>query len=125
MSTNEYEENTLDYESGESQTSSDGEVETVLERWKRTKSKTWGRRSTWSDEIRTETRISNINLKKTEKTRLALKFSQEIRTETHISNFNLKGDLVRNIYVWGGGGDMFRIIYLRGVGVFRIIHRKT
>ena len=101
-------------------------------------------------EIRTETRISNINLKKTEKTRLALKFSQEIRTETRISNFKLKE--VRNIYVWGGGdiwggggylgeyvphyifeggcvphyipenlnlvgifgGDLFRIIYLKG-----------
>ena len=25
--------------------------------------------------------------------------------------------------VWGGGGDMFRIIYLRG-DMFRIIHRK-
>ena len=60
----------------------------------------------FSQEIRTETRISNINLKKTEKTRLALKFSQEIRTETRISNFNLKGDLLRNIYVWGGGGNL-------------------
>ena len=83
----------------------------------------------FSQEIRTETRISNINLKKTGKNRLALKFSQEIRTETRISNFNLKEDLVRNIYDWGGGGifegDMFRIIYLKGVGVFRIIHRKT
>ena len=58
----------------------------------------------FSQEIRTETRISNINLKKTEETRLALKFSQEIRTEKRISNFNLKGYLVRNIYVWGGGG---------------------
>ena len=72
--------------------------------------------------------ISNINLNKTEKTRFALKFFQEIRTETRISNFNLKGGLVRNIYVWGdiwgGGGDMFRIIYLKGGGVFCIIHRK-
>ena len=43
-------------------------------------------------EIRTETRISDIDLKKIEKkNRLALKFSQEIRTETRISNFNLKG----------------------------------
>ena len=50
--------------------------------------------------------ISNINLNKTEKTRFALKFSQEIRTETRISNFNLKGDLVRKIYV-GGGGDIW------------------
>ena len=58
----------------------------------------------FSQEIRTETRISNINLKKTEKTRSAFKFSQEIRTETRISNFNLKRDLVRNIYVCGGGG---------------------
>ena len=61
---------------------------------------------------------SNINLKKSEKKRLPLKFSHEIRTETRISNFNLKGDLVCNIYVWGGyfgggGGDVFRIIYLR------------
>ena len=50
-----------------------------------------------------ETRISNFNLKKTEKTQLALKFSQEIRTD-----------------IWG---DMFRIVYLKGY-VFRIIHRK-
>ena len=79
----------------------------------------------FSPEIRTETRISNINLKKTEKTRLALKFSQEIRTETRISNFKLKRDLVLNIYVWEDiWGDMFRIIYLRG-DVFRIIPCKT
>ena len=42
------------------------------------------------------------------KTRLPLKFSQEIRTEKRISHFNLKGDLVGKIYVWGdilrGGG---------------------
>ena len=66
-------------------------------------------------EIRTEIRISNINLKKTEKTRLALKFSQEIRTETRISNFNLKGDLVRNIYFWGGdiwGGGVCSALYI-------------
>ena len=50
MSSNEYEENTLDYESEENQTSSDDEAEMVLERWKRTKSKKRGRRSTWSDE---------------------------------------------------------------------------
>ena len=43
--------------------------------------------------------------------RLALKCSQEIRTETSISNFNLKGDLVGKIYVWG---DMFRIIHVKG-----------
>ena len=36
-----------------------------------------------------------------DKTRLALTFSQEIRTETRISNFNLKGDLVGKIYVCG------------------------
>ena len=60
--------------------------------------------------------IKNVNGKK----RLALKFSQEIRRETRISNFNLKVDLVSNIYVWRGGifgGDMFRIIYLRGLCV--------
>ena len=98
----------------------------------------------FSQEIRTETRISNINLKKTEKTdlrgivskrsdrrdvliliwrkpkkkRLALKFSHEIRTETHISNFNLKGDLVCNIYVWGGifggGGGICFALYIWG-----------
>ena len=71
----------------------------------------------FSQEIRTETRISNINLQKTKKTRLALKFSQDIRTETRFSNFNLKGGLVRNIYVWGediSGEDLFRIIYLKG-----------
>ena len=77
-------------------------------------------------EIRTETRISNINLKRTENNRLALKFSQQIRTETHISNFNLKGGSgLQRLRLGGGrGGGMFRIIYLRGGGVFRIIHRK-
>ena len=59
----------------------------------------------FSQEIRTETRISNINLKKTEKTRLALKFSQEIRTETRISNFNLKGGSgPQHLRLGGGGG---------------------
>ena len=51
-----------------------------------------------------------------------MKFSQEIRTETRISNFNLKGSGPQYLRL-GGGGDMFRIIYLRG-DVFRIIHRK-
>ena len=51
-------------------------------------------------EIRTETRISNINLKKTEKKRLALKFPKRFERK-RVSNFNLKGGLVRNIYVWG------------------------
>ena len=50
-------------------------------------------------------------------------FSQEIRTETRISNFNLKGDLVRNIYVWGGGifgggggggGVIYSVLYTEG-----------
>ena len=48
--------------------------------------------------------IKNVEVNGNKK--LALKFSQEIPTETRISNFNLKGDLVRNIYVsgdiWGG-----------------------
>ena len=54
-----------------------------------------------------------------------MKFSQEIRTETRISNFNLKGGSgPQHLRLGGGGGgDMFRIIYLRG-DVFRIIHRK-
>ena len=74
----------------------------------------------FSQEIQTETRISNINLKKTEKKkRFALKFSHEIRTETRISNFNLKGgfDLqyLRLGDIWGG--YLFRIIYLRGGGL--------
>ena len=34
-----------------------------------------------------------------EETRLPLKFSQEIRTETRISHFNLNGELVGKIYV--------------------------
>ena len=71
---------------------------------------------------------------------LALKFSQEIRTETRISNFNLKGVggggwgwgwwsatfTFGGIFVCGGGGGegMSRIIHLRG-DVIRIIHRKT
>ena len=55
--------------------------------------------------------IKNVKkiLKLMENTRLALKFSQEIRTETRISHFNLKGDLVGKIYVWRrglGGGDV-------------------
>ena len=61
--------------------------------------------------------MSNINLKKTEKKRFALKFCQEIRTETRISNFNLKGGSgPQHLRLGGGylGGDMFRIIYLRG-----------
>ena len=35
------------------------------------------------------------------KKRLASKISQEIRTEMRISNFNLKWGLVRKIYAWG------------------------
>ena len=61
--------------------------------------------------------IKNVKkiLKLIEKPRLPLKFSQEIRTETSISNFNLKGNLVRKIYVWGDiWGDMFRIIHMKG-----------
>ena len=48
--------------------------------------------------------IKNVKkvLKLMEKTRLSLKFSQEIRTETRISHFNLRGDLVGKIYVGGG-----------------------
>ena len=43
------------------------------------------------------------------KKRLALKFSQEIRTEMRISHFNLEGGLVGKIYVWGDvGGDIWR-----------------
>ena len=67
-----------------------------------------------------------------------LKFPREMRTETRISNFNLKGDLVRKkitlvVVVMGGGGgggggrggeggkifggrgDMFRVIYPKGI----------
>ena len=66
--------------------------------------------------------------RKPKKKRFALKFSQEMRTETRISNFNLKGGsspqhLRLGGGIFGGRGDMFRIIYLRG-DVFRIIHRK-
>ena len=35
-----------------------------------------------------------------DKTRLTSKSSQEIRTEMRISNVNLKGDLFSKIYVW-------------------------
>ena len=57
--------------------------------------------------------------RKPKKTRFALKFSQEIRTETCISNFNLKGGsgpqhlrlwgifgggICSALYIWGGGG---------------------
>ena len=52
-------------------------------------------------------RIKSL-LKLMEKTRLTLKFSQEIRTETRISNF-------KNVQLVGiFGGDMFRIIYVKG-----------
>ena len=37
-------------------------------------------------------------------TRLAVKFSEKNRTEARVSNFNLKGDLVRKLYIRGGGG---------------------
>ena len=81
-------------------------------------------------EIRTETRISNINLKKTEKKNdLRWNFPKRSERKRVFLIIILRGDLVRNIYVWGGfffgggGGDMFRIIYLRG-DVFRSIHRK-
>ena len=45
--------------------------------------------------------IKNVKkiLKLMGKTRLALTFSQEIQTETRIPNFNLKGDLVRNFFL--------------------------
>ena len=50
------------------------------------------------------------------KTRLPLKFSQEIRTETRISHFNLKGELVGKIYVWRdiwrGGGWICSGLYI-------------
>ena len=48
-------------------------------------------------------------IKNVKKTRLPLKFSQEIRTETRISHFNLKVDLVSKIYVLGGylGGGRY------------------
>ena len=52
--------------------------------------------------------MSNINLKKTEKKRFALKFCQEIRTETRISNFNLKGGSgPQHLRLGGGGGDIW------------------
>ena len=41
------------------------------------------------------------NYKKCKENPISVEISQEIRTETHISNFDLKGDLVFKIYVWG------------------------
>ena len=48
-----------------------------------------------------------------EKARLTLKFSQEIRTETRISHFNLnKGDLVGKIYVCIIFVNMFTTVFV-------------
>ena len=89
-----------------------------------------------SQEIRTETRISNFNLKgdlvrnflkkckentKVRKNPITVEnFPSDPNGETRISHFNLKGDLVCKIYVWG---DMFRIIHVTG-NMFRIIYLK-
>ena len=58
--------------------------------------------------------ISNINLKKTEKTRLELKFPQEIRTETRgiwSATFTFGGDIWWG-YLGGGGGGGFIPYYI-------------